>query len=49
MSHLRSCQEFDRILEVNGVRGSSVELAKALGSGSPAAMGWKVTVKVDVI
>ena len=24
-------QEFDRILEVNGVRGNSVELAKALG------------------
>ena len=30
-------QEFDRILEVNGVRGSSVELAKALGSGASAA------------
>ena len=24
-------EEFDRILEVNGVRGNSVELAKALG------------------
>jgi len=24
---------------VNGVRGSSVELAKALGSGAPAEMG----------
>lgn len=25
-------QEFDRVLEVNGVRGSSVEMATALGS-----------------
>ena len=29
---LWTSQEFDRVLEVNGIRGSSVELAKALGS-----------------